>query len=80
MQQTLPTYRVTWSPIKIGPFFLLVGAFFTGLGIGIKVFSDNVGELTLRYTHCESLERPSKNQIFICRFKITFYLLYATLN
>ncbi|ODM94013.1 Cell cycle control protein 50A [Orchesella cincta] len=59
VQQTLPTYRLSWSPIKICPFFLILGVFFAGMGVGIKIYADSIEEITIPYTDCISFEKPT---------------------
>ncbi|CAL8142645.1 unnamed protein product [Orchesella dallaii] len=59
VQQTLPTYRLSWSPIKICPFFLVLGVFFAAMGVGIKMYADGIQEITIPYTNCTSFEKPA---------------------
>lgn len=84
VQQKLPTHRLSWTPYRVCPCLLLMGALFIGFGIGIKRFSDNIQEVIIPYTDCISIDKPGYENVFVfvivktltC-LKICVYILYC---
>lgn len=53
------------------PFLLLMGAFFVGMGVGIKKFADHIYEEIIPYTDCESIDHPGRKQFILLQISDT---------
>lgn len=75
-----------WQPIltagTVLPTFFVIGILFIPVGIGLWYFSENVREVTIPYTDCQSLENSSttcdqvlkQNPQANCSCEVTFNL------
>ncbi|KAG8277105.1 hypothetical protein J6590_050014 [Homalodisca vitripennis] len=60
-QQRLPAWQPILTAGTVLPTFFIVGITFIPIGIGLLYFSDGVGEKSIDYTYCKSVEVPTQN-------------------
>lgn len=81
-QQRLPAWQPILTAGTVLPTFFVIGIAFIPVGIGLLYFSEGVGEKTVDYTNCMSVDQPTiecadiiaKDPLADCRCNVSFSL------